>query len=64
MAIRDWLRRQQLRRLERRGDVVVRWSDEAQALFDLGEDLIPDPARGPSRDLCELLVDTWVAPGA
>lgn len=61
MAIRDWMRRQRLRRLERRGDVVVRWSDEAQALFDLGEDLIPDPARELSRDLYGLLVYAWTA---
>lgn len=61
VAIRDWMRRQRLRRLERRGDVVVRWSDEAQALLDLGQDLIPEPTRELSRDLYGLLVYSWAA---
>ena len=54
MAIRDWMGRHRLRRLERRGDVVLHWAEEAQALLDLGGDLIPE--RELSRDLYGLLV--------
>ena len=61
MVMKDWLKWQRLRRLERRGDVVLSWSDEAQALVDLGQDLIPDPARELSRDLYGLLVYAWAA---
>lgn len=61
MAIGDWMRRRRLRRLERRGDVVAHWSNEAQALLDLGEDLIPGPERELSRDLYGLLVYAWAA---
>ena len=42
MAIRDWMGRHRLRRLERRGDVVLHWTDKAQALLSLGQDLIPE----------------------
>ncbi|TNC49567.1 hypothetical protein FHG66_10635 [Rubellimicrobium rubrum] len=59
VTIRDWMRRQRLRRLERRGDVVLHWAEEAQALLDLGGDLIPE--RELSRDLYGLLVYAWAA---
>ncbi|MGB3555463.1 MAG: hypothetical protein WBA25_12580 [Jannaschia sp.] len=61
MAIRDWMNRKRLRRLERRDDVVAYWSEEVQALFDLGEDLIPGPERELSRDLYGLLIYAWAA---
>lgn len=61
MAISDWVKRQKLRRLERRGDIVARWSEEAQALVDLGGDLIPGPEREVPRDLYGLLVYAWAA---
>lgn len=59
MAIGDWRKRQKLPRLERRGDVVGHWSNEAQALLDLSQDLIPGPERELSRDLYGLLVYAW-----
>ena len=62
VAIRDWMKWQRLRRLERRGDVVLRWSEEAQALLDLGGDLIPE--RELSRDLYGLLVYAWATGAA
>ena len=61
VAIGNWRRRQKIRRLERRGDIVARWSDEAQTLLDLGEDLIPGDAWELSRDLYGLLVYLWAA---
>lgn len=56
MTIGDWRRRRERKRLERRGDIVARWSDEAQALLDLGGDLIPGDDWELSRDLYGLLV--------
>lgn len=59
--IGEWRKRRKLHRLEGRGDVVARWSEEAQALLDLGGDLIPGPEREIPRDLYGLLVYAWAA---
>ena len=65
--LRAWLERAKLRRLEKRGDVVVGWSESLLILTDLAEDMIPGPERELSRDLFGLIAFTWAAkatPGA
>ena len=65
--LRAWLERVKLRRLEKRGDIVVGWSQSLLTLIELAEDMIPGPERELSRDLFGLIAFTWAAeakPGA